>query len=255
MIDMHCHILPGLDDGPQTLEESLAMVRLAEQQGIRTIVATPHHHNGRYINEKQTIITEVQQLNNILAQKNINVTIVPGQEVRLYGELLADYEANKIQTLNDTGKYILIEFPNNHVPRYTPQLLFEMQLKGLIPVIAHPERNAEIAEYPDKLYQFIKQGALAQLTAASIIGAFGKTIQKLSMQLVEGNLVHIVASDAHNTAGRACRISEAYHLIEEEFGTDMKYLFMDNAAYMVKGQMVDKIDPQPLRRKKLFGIF
>ncbi|MFD6506074.1 tyrosine-protein phosphatase [Bacillus sp. NPDC060175] len=255
MIDLHCHILPGIDDGAQTVTDSLAMAQKAVQEGIHTIVATPHHQNGKYKNERTSIIHQVKQLNDELQQNEIPLKILPGQEVRLYGDLLEDYEASKIVTLNETNKYILIEFPSNHVPRYAEQLLYELRVKGMIPIIVHPERNAELIERPDKLYNLVSKGALTQVTAGSLLGKFGKKIKKFSLQLVEHNLTHMIASDAHNTTSRGFHLAESYELIGKEFGMNVLSDLKENPYLLISGKAIYKEDPEQIRRKKLFGIF
>ncbi|MFI8706982.1 tyrosine-protein phosphatase [Bacillus sp. NPDC077411] len=255
MIDLHCHILPSIDDGAGTLTDSLAMAQKAAAEGIHTIVATPHHQNGKYINERAEIFNQVKQLNEALQEHDIPLTVLPGQEVRLYGDLLADYEAGKILTLNETNKYILIEFPSNHVPRYAEQMLYELRVKGMIPIIVHPERNAELIEQPDKLYNLVNKGALTQVTAGSLLGNFGKKIKKFSLQLVEHNLTHMIASDAHNTTTRAFHLQAGYDVIENEFGTNTLIDFKENPYLLISGKSIYKEDPQQIRRKKLFGIF
>ncbi|MFX3623771.1 MAG: tyrosine-protein phosphatase [Ectobacillus sp.] len=255
MIDVHCHILHGIDDGAKTLEDSLDMAKAAVAEGIHTIVATPHHQNGKYINEKQTIVHKVNELNEVLKQQELPLTVLPGQEVRLYGEILQDYEIGTVLTMNHTNKYVLIEFPSNHVPRYAEALLFDLQLQGLTPIIAHPERNSEIAERPDVLYNLIKKGALSQVTASSLTGHFGKTIKKLSLQLIEHNLAHMIASDAHNTTSRSFKLRDGYNVLDKEFGKDMHYLFQENVYAVISGQSIYKLDPERVRRKKLFGLF
>ncbi len=177
MIDLHCHILSSIDDGALNDEISLKMAQKAVSEGIHTIVATPHHQNGRYLNEKKDIVQYVQKLNELLKKEKLPLTILPGQEIRLYGEMLEDYQAEKILTLNDTGKYLFIEFPSSQVPHYAEQLLFDIQSKGLIPIIVHPERNSRLLAEPDFLYRFITNGALAQVTAGSVTGRFGKKLR------------------------------------------------------------------------------
>ncbi|AQX55568.1 tyrosine-protein phosphatase [Priestia flexa] len=256
MIDIHCHILPGVDDGAQTIDDSIEMARQAVSEGIRTIVATPHHQNGKYINEKQDILELVQQLNNRLLDENIPLTILPGQESRIYGELVEDYQAGKILTLNDTSKYVFVEFPSSQVPRYTERLLYDIQSEGLTPIIVHPERNSRLIEEPDLLYNFVNKGALTQVTAGSLTGRFGKKIKKFSLDLIEANLTHVIASDAHNVSGRNFYMEQANDVIESEFGVDMLYLFQDNADAIVKGNACFKDSPEKVRvKKKLFGIF
>ncbi|USL31734.1 tyrosine protein phosphatase [Bacillus sp. PK9-021] len=255
MIDLHCHILPNVDDGAPNDEMSLEMARNAVSEGIHTIVATPHHQNGRYLNEKKDIIQYVQELNDLLKKEEIPLTILPGQEIRLYGELLDDYQEEKILTLNDTGKYLFIEFPSSQVPHYAERLLFDIQSKGLIPIIVHPERNSRLLEEPDLLYKFITNGALAQVTAGSVTGHFGKRIKKFSHQLIQSNLVHFVSSDAHNLEGRSFRMREALEVIESEHGQDTVYTFLENAQYVINGQTCYKEPPEVIKKKKFLGIF
>ncbi len=237
------------------MEDSINMAKAAVADGITTIIATPHHQNGRYINEKSSIIERIQELNGQLTQHNIPLTILPGQEPRIYGELVEDYQKGDILTLNNGGKYVMMELPSSQVPKYAEQLLFDVQLQGLNPIIVHPERNAQIMEQPDILYNFVKKGALTQVTASSLTGLFGKKIQKFSGQLIESNLTHFIASDAHNINGRTFKLSEAYDLIENQYGVDMVYFFTENAEYLVKGQMVDRMEPEKVKRKKFLGIF
>ncbi|MED4044791.1 tyrosine protein phosphatase [Priestia aryabhattai] len=255
MIDLHCHILSGIDDGALNDEVSIKMAREAVLEGIHTIVATPHHQNGRYLNEKKDIVQYVQKLNELLEKEKILLTILPGQEIRLYGEILDDYQAEKILTLNDTGKYLFIEFPSSQVPHYAERLLFDIQSKGLIPIIVHPERNSRLLEKPDLLYKLITNGALAQVTAGSLTGRFGKKIKKFSHQLIQSNLVHFVSSDAHNLEGRSFYMREALEVIESEHGQDTVYTFLENAQYVIQGQMCYKEPPEIVKKKKFLGIF
>lgn len=255
MIDIHCHLLPGLDDGPKDVSESLRMAQQAVLDGIDTIIATPHHKNGQYNNSKSLIIDKVREMNQRLVEENINLTVMPGQEVRIFGELLEEYRMEEILTLNNGGQYLFIELPSNHVPRYTKKMLYDIQLNGLIPIIVHPERNREIIAEPELLFQLVKDGALTQVTASSITGFFGKTIQKFSMQLIEAELTHFIASDAHNTTNRPFQLAQAYRVIEKKYGIDHVYFFRENAQLLVSGKNVYKEEPQPVKRKKVLGIF
>ncbi|RBW68893.1 tyrosine-protein phosphatase [Bacillus taeanensis] len=255
MIDIHCHILPGVDDGAQHEAASVDMAKAAAAQGITHIIATPHHKNREWDNDKSSILQAVSHLNKLLQEQQIPLTVLPGQETRIYGEMVADYAAGKLLTLNDTGKYIFVEFPSNHVPRYTNQLLFDLQLKGLTPIIVHPERNTEIIEHPDVLYKFVKDGALTQVTASSVTGDLGKKIQKFSNQLIEHRLTHFVASDAHNTSTRPFRLRGSYDLIEKQFGVDVRYMFQENTELLVEGKNVFVDVPERIKRKKFLGLF
>ncbi|MGV2939574.1 tyrosine-protein phosphatase [Mesobacillus sp. LC4] len=254
MIDLHCHILAGIDDGAQTMAESIEMARAAVNEGIDTIIATPHHKNGRYENSKQDIIQKTDELNEVLKAENIPMTILPGQEPAIHGELLKGITLGEVSTLNNT-QYIFIELPAGHVPRYTDKLLYDLQMEGKIPVIVHPERNQEIIERPEILYQLIKNGALSQVTASSICGIFGKKIKSFSEQLIEANLVHFIASDAHNTNKRGFRMAHAYDSINTLYGVDMMYFLKENAELLISDQNVYKEVPQRVKKKKFLGLF
>ncbi|MBU8906562.1 tyrosine-protein phosphatase [Desertibacillus haloalkaliphilus] len=255
MIDIHSHILAGVDDGAKDIDASLEMARAAVEEGITTIIATPHHKNGQYENTKKEIIEATEQLNERLLEEGIDLKVIPGQENRIYGELIEDFSKGEILTIGDGGKFVLIELPSNHVPRYTGQMLFDLQLQGLTPIIVHPERNSELIEHPDMLYKFVKNGAFTQVTASSIAGLFGKKIKKFSEQLIEANLTHFVASDAHNVTSRAFHMNAAYLEIEKKFGTNAVYMFKENAEFILDGQHPYMEPPERVKRKKFLGIF
>ncbi|NWQ41092.1 tyrosine protein phosphatase [Bacillus sp. EB106-08-02-XG196] len=254
MIDLHCHILPGVDDGAQSLSDSLSMARKAVEQGIQRIVATPHHMNNSYENPKHSIMDRVKDLNEKLQEEKIELEVLPGQEVRIHGEMMEGYKAGEILPVNHTP-YLLVEFPSNHVPRYTEKLFYDLQMNGLIPVIVHPERNQEIIERPELLYQLVKKGAMTQVTAASICGDFGKKIRNFSIQLIEANLTHFIASDAHNTTTRTFKMRDAFGVIEKKFGNEMVYYFGENANLLIDGKHVYKEDPERIKRKRIFYLF
>lgn len=254
MIDLHCHILAGIDDGAQTMADSVEMARAAVNEGIQTIIATPHHKDGRYENTKLRIMEETELLNQKLKEENIPLTILPGQETAIHGDLLKGLAIGEVCTLNDTN-YIFIELPAGHVPRYTEKMIYELQLEGKIPVIVHPERNQEITERPDILYKLVKNGALSQVTASSISGKFGKKIKGFSEQLIDSNLVHFIASDAHNTNRRGFHLVHAYDNINTRYGVDMVYFFKENAELLVQGKNIYKEVPQHVKKKKFLGLF
>lgn len=255
MIDIHSHILPGVDDGPKTMEQSLEMAKLALEDGITTIIATPHHLNGSYENTKDSIFIEVDKLNEALNKAQIPLKVLPGQETRIYGEMVENIKDGEILTLNNSNQYVFVELPSNHVPRYTNQLLYDIQLLGLTPIIVHPERNAELIETPDLLYKLVKNGSLTQVTAASLTGHFGKKIKKFSNELIHFNLTHFVASDAHNTTSRSFKLREAMEQVEKEFDQSTRFLLQENAEILVQGGHVYLERPGRVVRKKFFGIF
>ena len=178
---------------------------------------------------------------------------MPGQEVRIYGDIVSDYEAGEIITLGE--KYVLIEFPSNHVPKYATQILFDLQLKGITPIIVHPERNSQIIENPEILYHLVNEGAATQVTAGSVSGQFGKKIQKFSLDLIEANLTHFIASDAHNVSTRSFKMNDAFEQIDKKFGGDLIDLFEQNAQFVLESNDIEREIPQLVKKKKFLGIF
>ncbi|AKQ75121.1 CpsB/CapC family capsule biosynthesis tyrosine phosphatase [Bacillus licheniformis] len=249
MIDIHCHILAGVDDGAACMNDSLEMAKQAAHQGIHTIIATPHHRNGVYEHPKEAILAAVSGLKTRMQKENIPVLITPGQEIRLYGELKRDLERGRLLSLAGT-KYLLIELPYHHVPRYAEKVLFDLQLNGYIPIIAHPERNLELMENPDLLYRLVKNGACAQLTCSSLAGRFGRSVKRLARRFLEANLIHFIASDAHNLTTR----SFFFDTVENDYGRDFLNVFTENAGLLLENREIHKETPRPVKKKKLLGL-
>jgi protein-tyrosine phosphatase len=255
MIDIHSHILPGIDDGAQNLEQAVKMAEAAVDEGITHLYATPHHRNGRYENEKNVILEQVDLLNRELLERKIPLHILPGQEIRLYKELIEDLDRDILIPLHHELKYLLIEFPSNNVPAYAAEILFELSLRNYQPIIVHPERNSEIIEDPNLLYDLIVTGALTQITASSIVGNFGKKIMNFSHELVKANMVHFIASDAHNISSRGFYLKQAYETIQKQQGIDKRYYLQENAELVLKGENILIQQPLHIRKKKFLGIF
>ena len=249
MIDIHTHILWGADDGAKTQRDSLAMAKQAVNQGIRTIEATPHHMNGTYLNVRSDIKSKVSELNNLLEMQQIPLEVLPGQEIRIYSDLLADYKRGQIIAVNDTTNFLLIELPTTHIPAFLEKMMFEIQLQGLIPVIVHPERNHVFLENPKKLYELVKQGILTQVTAASLTGDFGRKIKKFSFDIINANLAHFIASDAHNVSSRCFKMFEAYRLVEDKVGMDYEEFFLQNAERLVQNKSISQDTPYMLQKR------
>ncbi|MCK0470082.1 tyrosine-protein phosphatase [Halalkalibacter sp. APA_J-10(15)] len=256
MIDIHCHILPGVDDGAKTIAESIELAKQAQQEGITTIVATPHHHHPSFSNAGHSVIEAVEELNEALKEHDIPVNILPAQEIRIHGEMIGHFETGDLLTYGGHQQYLLVEFPSSQVPRYTKQLFYELRMQEYIPIIAHPERNKVFIEKPDMLYEFVKDGALTQVTTSSLTGHFGKNIKKFSEQLMEFNLTHFIASDAHNLTERTFRMTEALNEAEKLFGYEYVMQLKENAELLIEGQFVYAEPPERIRtRKKWLGIF
>lgn len=250
MIDLHCHILPGVDDGAQTIEDSLAMAEKAISQGITHILCTPHHNNGKYSNPADQVINKVAELQQELDRRNLNLTLLEGQEVRITGTLLEDIARSEILFTDLDDKYILIEFPTGEVPAYTEQLFFKLLSQGHTPVIVHPERNAIFRKDPNELIPFLEMGVLTQLTAPSIVGVFGKDIQKTAKQMLKHNMLYMVASDAHNVRNRTFYMEEACEIIRKERGQRKVDEMMQMTKDLVNGDSIIRPTFSEIKEKK-----
>lgn len=230
LVDIHNHILPGLDDGAATVEQSLMLISDAAANGIKHIIATPHQDES-YRNKSSIVYSKVSEMNALLLEKNIPVKLYAGMEILLYEGILE----NNLLTLANTGKYILIELPNNHFPPYLFDVLYKLQLKDLIPIIAHPEKNPVLMKKKDKVLEIVARGALLQITAGSVLGKNGRKVKAFTKQLLKENLVHFVASDAHSLRKRPFLLAKAYEYIESRYGTDLVDYFKENAKHVLKG--------------------
>lgn len=247
MIDLHSHILPGVDDGAQTLEDSLEMARKAISQGITHLMCTPHHNNGKYNNPADKIIRDVAALQKELDQRGLDLTLLEGQEVRLTELLLTAIQRDEILFTDLDNTYLLIEFPTNEIPIYAEQVFYHLLNRGQVPVIVHPERNAVFREEPNRLVSFLEMGTLTQLTAPSIVGVFGNEIQNTARQMLEHNMLYMVASDAHNLRHRTFLMKEAYAEIRKIGGSEMVQAMEQMAKDLVNGDSVVRPEYQAIK--------
>ena len=179
MVDLHCHLLPGIDDGSKSMAISLRLAKEATENGVTHALLTPHHMNGHYVNHKQDVLARTKEFQEELEKNNIPLTVFPGQEVRINGQLIEALDNDDILFADESGKYMMLEFPDNDVPHYTNQMIFNLQQRGITPVVVHPERNTKIMAEPDLLYQMLEKGCLSQITASSYVGTFGKKSRKI----------------------------------------------------------------------------
>ncbi len=245
MIDIHCHILPGLDDGAASLEASLAMAGLAVADGIKGIVATPHTLNGVSTNAVSDILFAVSQLQKALSAGGIPLSIYPGSEAHLVTRMALKIRNGEICTLNNNGKYVLVELPSQSVPAGVKQEVFELKLGGITPIIAHPERNAVIQNNADILRELIHMGALAQVTAMSLLGDFGSGTGECAKRLLENRLVQIIASDAHSQRTRPPLLAQALEEAARILGNQREAEAMVSArpAAILAGHSIDCPNP------------
>lgn len=239
MIDIHSHILPELDDGAGSLQESLEMGQLAVADGIRIMVATPHVISGLYDNSRTTILATVAQLKQTFADQGIPLEILPGAEYRLEPDLPQRLRRGELLTINDGGCYLLVELPADLVPNCTGQVFYELQLQGVTPIIAHPERNLVLARRPAQLHSLVRHGALAQITGGSVTGLLGAQAAIAAKTFLRQGCVHLLASDAHNSSQRtptlAVPLKKAAQLVGREEAAN---LVQGNPQRVISGQMV-----------------
>ncbi|MBB5173806.1 tyrosine-protein phosphatase [Texcoconibacillus texcoconensis] len=246
MIDIHCHILPELDDGAKSLSESIAMAKRAKEQGVEGIVATPHHAEPVFSNTRSTILQKSQRLNRALAKEGIDLTIFPGQEARIHPKLPEAVDNQEALTTNDAYKYMLVELPFHYYPDYTEQVLLHLLDRGVTPVLAHPERNSELVRNPNILYRLVEGGVCTQLTTASVLGYFGEQTKTACEQFIDQGLIHVLASDAHNTNKRPCRWLETKKYIDQTYDQSTWAMFNDNTHRIILGKPLHKRKPREI---------
>ena len=237
-VDIHCHLLPGIDDGAKDLHESLAMARLAVADGISTIVCTPHQCGNYAGNQADTIRRQVDKLQDALDCAQIPLKILPGADVRIESDLVAGLRADQILSLADQQRHVLLELPHE---LYFPLEKLHRQLKseGLTGILSHPERNQGILNQPGLVKPLVEQGVLMQLTAGSLVGTFGDQIQKLSESLLCDGLIHFISTDAHSSNRRRPLLRRAFERAAKLVGEKMAIeLCGGNPLLVVQGQEV-----------------
>lgn len=198
MIDTHLHILPGVDDGPETTEEALALARVLVQEGVHTAVATPHYNDLFPQRSAEEVKERVSALQQVLDRQGIPLRLFAGHEALIKPGLIEDIQAGRLATLNGS-RYLLLELWNTTWLSETERVIFELRAYGITPIVAHPERYRAIQQDPDRLLPLLEQGALTQLTAGSLLGMQGNTTRKCAEMLLKKGYIHCIASDAHSS--------------------------------------------------------
>jgi len=234
MIDIHCHILPSLDDGPLTIEDAIEMARIAGEEGITDIVATPHVKENIY--PVGAISEKTHALQHEIDRNNIPVNIHQGGEIFYLHHASLDV-LNRF-SINQT-RYVLIEFPPTHLPTIYETVVFNITINGYAPIIAHPERNLSIIKNPVLIHDLKKKGALIQLTAGSLTGYFGRDVQICSEYLMQKKWVHLIASDAHSADYRPPALQNAFDRAKKLGGEHYAgMLFNDNPRKILNNEPV-----------------
>lgn len=254
MVDVHCHILPGLDDGPEDMGVSLAMAETAIAEGITHVVATPHSSNRYYFEYSR--VRELRE--ELQARIGNRLILATGCDFHLSPENLDALRADAPRFCINQHDFLLVEFNEFSIPPSMDQTLHEIQLLGLRPVITHPERNAILRLQTARLAKWVRLGCFIQVTAGSLTGVFGSGAQKDALRWVADGLVHIVASDAHNTRGRPLKLQPAFELVREQFSEEKaRALFVENPMAAFEGRDLPYVPSLPdevsaPRRKRFF---
>ena len=237
MIDLHCHLLPGIDDGPRTLAEALDMARLAVADDITHASVTPHLHVGRWDNDLAGIAKAVEAHRGELAKAGIPLELGFAAEVRLAYEVLPLVEAGRVPFLGelDGFKVMLLEFPHSHVPVGSDKFVAWLLARGIRPMIAHPERNKEIMRDSARLRPFVAAVCLLQITADALIGAFGEVCEARAVEFLANGWVTVLASDAHDLQARPPRIGPGLEVAARILGRAAAQALVDATPRRIVG--------------------
>ncbi|HZF38182.1 MAG TPA: CpsB/CapC family capsule biosynthesis tyrosine phosphatase [Blastocatellia bacterium] len=258
MVDIHSHVLPEIDDGSISLEESVVMCRAAAADGIKTIVATPHMFNGVYeAPDKETINRKIAM---VMEACDACVNIVPGGEVRYSYEIFQEIDDPGARIRLNGGSYMLLEFPFRSMPPNVEVTIFQILKAGITPVIAHPERNRKVQEKPAMLGNLIERGAFAQLDAASLTGSFGRETQQVAKRIIEAGLAHFIATDAHHQDRRRPVLSRAAAIAADWGGEEYARALVEANPEALINDRAIPFQPEPdidalLGRKKMKSWF
>jgi protein-tyrosine phosphatase len=259
LVDIHCHIVPGVDDGAKNVEVALAMIEDARNMGAVAILTTPHIRGS--IDDRRAHDFHVEAFQEILPYSTPELSLHLGCEVRATADIQTIVEEPSF-TANEAGKWILLEMPSNEVPPYFLQSLFQFRLRGITPIVAHPERNIGVLKRPEYAIEFVKQGAHLQITTASLNGDLGEHFASCSRKLIEAGLVSFVSSDAHNTETRPftnwTRSMEILEEIEQkspDLSGVRQRLSHDNALAVCRNKEIKSIEISDEMESKAMALF
>jgi protein-tyrosine phosphatase len=242
MVDLHCHILPGLDDGPKSMDESIAMAESAIAEGITHVVATPHANSvfAFDFDRARKLRNELQEL------VGGRLKLATGCDFHMDPENLAALKKDTPRFCINQRDYLLVEFNEISIPPAMDQTLHELRLAGLHPVITHPERNAILRAQPERLVKWLRLGCYAQVTGGSLAGGFGTSAQQDALAWVELGWIHFVSSDAHNTRSRPLKLKPAYDVVGKKFGEEKaRALFVENPLAAFEGRSLPHVPEVP----------
>lgn len=252
MVDIHTHILPGIDDGAVNEEMTLNMLRMAEKDGTRTMIATPHYYYPHYIATQEEVEKKVERVNQLSRDHGLKVEVLPGREIMLDNYTLQDIKQGLMGSLDNT-QYLLVELSMHEWKPYYLDVMYELQLMGYILIIAHPERYSYIQEDITMLNPLIKEGAIFQLNAGSITGLNGKRVQKVAQELIRQGIIQLIGSDTHSDRLRNPILQKG--LAEVEKIDPQVAKMMREYPYKILGDQVINANKIRIYQRKAFGLF
>ena len=254
MIDFHNHVLPNVDDGPKTIEESIEMLKLASNQGITDVVNTVHFQHPKMENKNvdyNYLLEKVENLKLKLKQENININLHLSAEV-FYLPNLVEISSNPLVTIGN-GRYMLIEFSSNIYPTEFENQFFKLQSKNIIPIVAHPERYRFVRKDINILEKWLERGYLIQIDAGSILGFFGKEIQNITHEMIKNKYISLIGSDAHNNRKRNFCLSEANIVLADLTSEEFKDEIMSNSLKVLNGEEIFRLNKVNNVKKNIFS--
>ncbi|MEI2392042.1 CpsB/CapC family capsule biosynthesis tyrosine phosphatase [Priestia megaterium] len=253
MIDLYTNILPNVGKGPRDKTAFLAMAKSLMNQGVTAVVAAPLYESEGA--DSSSILMHIAAANESLQHSFIPLTILPGQKATIHHRLVQAYEQNAVVTINQTTKYMLLQLSTEYTISATEQIFYQLQLKGIVPIVSEPERNAVFLEKPDHLYELVRKGAIVQLSAGSLTGQNGRKEKKAALSFINNGLAHVIASGVCGDTYEQYALPKAYDMLSKQFGTQTLYKFMENADYVVEGRAIFKEQPERIKKGKILGIF
>ncbi len=246
-VDIHCHILPGVDDGARNREEAIAMARLAESTGTRSIIATPHHIPRSPLSAVDEASKRARQLQQVLDWAEVAVKIHAGQENNARENLIARFDEHEAVALNDT-RYMLVEPPFRTYPDFLEGLLAALIQKGVIPVIAHPERNIHVQRDLQIVSRLLGMGALIQVNTGSLLGSYKEPAKEAATALLQEDMVHVIATDSHSDSGPFVpNMQRGFDVVAAQVGEEKAWvLARDNPSRILIDQPIEALQPEPV---------
>lgn len=248
-VDIHTHILPGIDDGAADIEASIGMLDIASLEDKEScIIATPHYICGSLQNGAEKVAGKLEELKTVASDRGLKLDLRRGCEIFLSTEVPELLESGEISTLAGSS-YVLVELPMMSIPEYTADVLYKLQLKGYNPIIAHPERYRDVIADPNCLLEYLQRGIHFQINASSLKGLYGKQIRETALVLLKHNMVHFVASDAHTCRSRSPKLSKAYGIVCSEVGLDIaERLFCRNGLAVLENRKLEADEALEVRK-------